>query len=193
MFYRYHIDDVEDILNSVDELTVSIYYFRTVAEIDDYMKFVIEMLNNSTPEMSMLVHDSKEDKLPDKYEKSFNQLCIDFFIELVRLDSAEEVCSLSEQSGMLGESKVGVHRIAEALQCTMWSNMVRKAPSKPCKEEAKAEIQEEDAEDNIVGPPQEDVVDKQAEDAEEDKDGKQDGEEQNEEKQAATDHVYLGK
>uniref|UniRef100_A0A7S3NB61 Uncharacterized protein n=1 Tax=Euplotes harpa TaxID=151035 RepID=A0A7S3NB61_9SPIT len=73
----------------------------------------------------------------------------------------------------------------------MWSNMVRKAPSKPCKEEAKAEIQEEDAEDNIVGPPQEDVEDKKAEGAEEDTDGKQDGEEQNEEKQAATDHVYL--
>ena len=31
-----------------------------------------------------------------------------------------------DKQGMLAESKVGIDRIVEALQCNMWSNMVQK-------------------------------------------------------------------
>ena len=103
IWYKYHIDDVDDILRCVEGLSATIYYFKSIENLDDYMKFVDKMLINSKAEINFLVYDSSDIKLPDKYEKSINKLWIDHFMELIRIDSTKSIGKESkEESGMLG-------------------------------------------------------------------------------------------
>ena len=127
VFFKYHPDDVDDMIQSVENLNSIIYLFKETEDLDKFFKFIETMSDKAPAEISMLIYDSPDEKMPDKYEKSVNQLSIDYFVEFIRTDiEAGYERKEGEKDGMLGETKVGMHRVVEAFQCNMWDNMVRK-------------------------------------------------------------------
>ena len=55
MFYKYHEDDLDDMLNAVDDLSVVIYLFQQTDELDAFLKFVLHMSKKADAEVSLLV------------------------------------------------------------------------------------------------------------------------------------------
>ena len=128
VFHKYQLEDYEAIIKSVEWINAIIFYFKTSEKLDDYMMFVIEMLNNTSAEVNILVHDSPDHFLSREHENGINQLWADFYMELVQINGKSEVEQKSEDvGGFLGEGKEGIDRIVESLQCNMWSSMIRKA------------------------------------------------------------------
>lgn len=89
VFYKYHPDDIDDMLGAVENLNTIIYLFTNTEELEKFFKFIEQMLDKATAEISMLVYNSSEPKMPDKYEKAVNQLSIDSFVEFIRTDLEE--------------------------------------------------------------------------------------------------------
>jgi uncharacterized membrane protein YgaE (UPF0421/DUF939 family) len=74
VFYHYHPDDLDDMLGAVENLNVVLYLLQETDELDEYLKFVLQMCKKAEPEISLLLFDSREEKLPDKYENLINTM-----------------------------------------------------------------------------------------------------------------------
>ena len=55
VFYHHHPDDIDDIIKSVGEINVVLYFFEKNNNLDEYLKSVLAMAKKVNAEISLLV------------------------------------------------------------------------------------------------------------------------------------------